>query len=70
MAAAVSLSFYRSDDGSDSDYDVLDKKGSLHIIRQPSPAPDDEQEQSYSDAGSGQPVQLEIPATEQRVAGG
>ena len=34
------------------------------------PAPDDEQEQSNPDAGAGRPVQLEIPATGQRVAGG
>ena len=33
------------------------------------PAPDDEPKQSDPDAGAGPPVQLEIPATEQRVAG-
>jgi hypothetical protein len=33
------------------------------------PAPDDEQGRSDPDAGAGRPVQLEIPATEQRVAG-
>jgi hypothetical protein len=34
-AAAVSLRFYRKGEG--TDYDVLEKKSSLHIIRQPSP---------------------------------
>jgi glycogen debranching enzyme len=34
-AAAVSLRFYRKGEG--TDYDVLEKTGSLHIIRQPSP---------------------------------
>ena len=33
------------------------------------PDPDDEQGRSDPDAGAGGPVQLEIPATEQRVAG-
>jgi hypothetical protein len=33
------------------------------------PAPDDEQGRSDPDAGAGRPVQLETPATEQRVAG-
>jgi len=31
------------------------------------PAPDDEQGRSDPDAGAGRPVQLETPATEQRV---
>jgi hypothetical protein len=34
--AVVSLRFYRRDDGS-SDYDVMDKRGHLHVVRQPSP---------------------------------
>ena len=33
------------------------------------PAPDGEQEHSDPDEDAGRPVQLEIPATEQRVAG-
>ena len=33
------------------------------------PAPDDEQGRSDPDAGAGRPVQLEIPATEQRFVG-
>jgi hypothetical protein len=34
--AAVSIRFYRTKDG-EGDYEVLDKRGSLHILRQPSP---------------------------------
>lgn len=34
--ATVSLRFFRKPDGP-SDYEVLDKRGSLHVIRQPSP---------------------------------
>src|SRR5579872_2322400 len=34
--AVVSLRFYRRADGS-SDYEVLDKRGHLHVVRQPSP---------------------------------
>jgi len=34
--AVISLRFYRRSDGS-SDYDVLDKRGHLHVVRQPSP---------------------------------
>jgi hypothetical protein len=33
------------------------------------PAPDDQEKQSDHEAGAGGPGQLEIPATEQRVAG-
>jgi hypothetical protein len=32
----VDLRFHRTKKG-DSDYEVLDKRGALHIIRQPSP---------------------------------
>jgi len=35
-AAAIDLRFFRSKHG-DSDYEVLDKRGSLHVVRQPSP---------------------------------
>lgn len=35
-AAAIDLRFFRSK-GGDSDYEVLDKRGSLHVVRQPSP---------------------------------
>jgi glycogen debranching enzyme len=35
-AAVVDLRFHRTKKG-DSDYEVLDKRGALHIIRQPSP---------------------------------
>jgi len=35
-ASTVSLKFYREDDG-DSGYKVLDQRGSLHVVRQPSP---------------------------------
>ena len=34
--ATVSIRFYR-DKGGSSDYEVLDKRGSVHVIRQPSP---------------------------------
>ncbi len=34
--AAITIHFYRKDDGA-SDYEVLDKRGSLHVLRQPSP---------------------------------
>jgi hypothetical protein len=34
--AEVSLRFFRKPDG-DSDYEVLEQRGSLHVIRQPSP---------------------------------
>jgi glycogen debranching enzyme len=34
--AAVSIRFSRKENGA-SDYDVLDKRGSLHVLRQPSP---------------------------------
>jgi glycogen debranching enzyme len=34
--ATVSIRFYRGDDGA-SDYEVLDKEGTLHTLRQPSP---------------------------------
>lgn len=34
--AELSLRFHRKDDG-DSDYEVLEQRGSLHVIRQPSP---------------------------------
>lgn len=34
--AAVTLRFYRKADGA-SDYEVLDKRGPLHVLRQPSP---------------------------------
>jgi len=34
--AAIDLRVYRTKDGS-SDYDVLDKRGRLHVVRQPSP---------------------------------
>jgi len=34
--AVVSLRFFRRPDGS-SDYEVLEKRGSLHVMRQPSP---------------------------------
>ena len=32
----VSIRFYREGDGK-SDYEVLDKRGHLHVVRQPSP---------------------------------
>jgi glycogen debranching enzyme len=35
-AAVVDVRFYRTKSG-DSDYEVLDKRGALHIVRQPSP---------------------------------
>jgi glycogen debranching enzyme len=35
-AAAIDLRFYRKK-GGDSDYEVLDKRGALHVVRQPSP---------------------------------
>jgi glycogen debranching enzyme len=35
-AAAIDVRFYRRKNG-ESDYEVLDKRGSLHIVRQPSP---------------------------------
>jgi hypothetical protein len=35
-AAVVDLRFYRTSAG-DTDYEVLDKRGRLHIVRQPSP---------------------------------
>ena len=35
-AAVIDLRFYRTKSG-DSDYDVLDQRGSLHVVRQPSP---------------------------------
>jgi hypothetical protein len=34
--AVISIRFYRLEDGS-SDYEVLDKRGHLHVVRQPSP---------------------------------
>ena len=34
--AVVSLRFYRRQDGG-SDYEVLDQRGHLHVVRQPSP---------------------------------
>jgi hypothetical protein len=34
--AVVTIRFYRSKDGA-SDYEVLDRRGPLHVIRQPSP---------------------------------
>ena len=34
--ASVSIRFYRRRDGS-GDYEVLDKRGPLHVVRQPSP---------------------------------
>jgi hypothetical protein len=35
-AAVVDLRFYRTKSG-DSDYEVLEKRGTLHVVRQPSP---------------------------------
>jgi hypothetical protein len=35
-AAAIDVRFYRRKNG-ESDYEVLDKRGWLHIVRQPSP---------------------------------
>jgi hypothetical protein len=35
-AATIDLRFYRTKSG-DGDYEVLDKRGPLHIVRQPSP---------------------------------
>jgi hypothetical protein len=34
--AVVDIHFYRREDGTSS-YDVLDKRGPLHVVRQPSP---------------------------------
>jgi glycogen debranching enzyme len=34
--AAVDIRFYRNEDGR-SDFEILDKRGTLHIVRQPSP---------------------------------
>ncbi len=34
--ATVNIRFYRREDG-DSDYEVLEKRGRLHVVRQPSP---------------------------------
>ena len=34
--AVVDIRFFREKDG-DSDYEVLDKRGHLHVVRQPSP---------------------------------
>jgi hypothetical protein len=34
--AAVSLRFWRKENGM-SDYEILDKRGSLHVLRQPTP---------------------------------
>ena len=34
--ASISLNFFRNADGS-SDYQVLENRGTLHVIRQPSP---------------------------------
>jgi hypothetical protein len=34
--ATVSIRFYRKSDGA-GDYEVLDKRGPLHVVRQPSP---------------------------------
>jgi hypothetical protein len=35
-AAVIDLRFYRTKSG-DSDYEVLNKRGPLHVVRQPSP---------------------------------
>jgi hypothetical protein len=34
--AVITIRFYRSKDGA-SDYEVLDQRGTLHVVRQPSP---------------------------------
>ena len=34
--AVVSIRFYRESDGT-SDYEILEKRGPLHVVRQPSP---------------------------------
>jgi len=34
--SSVSLRFFRTADG-DTDYEILDQRGKLHIVRQPSP---------------------------------
>jgi hypothetical protein len=34
--ASVDIRFFRTGEGS-SDYEVLDRRGSLHVVRQPSP---------------------------------
>jgi hypothetical protein len=35
-AATADIRFFRKDDGR-GDYEVLDKRGTLHVVRQPSP---------------------------------
>ena len=35
-SAVIDLRFYRTKTG-ESDYEVLDKRGALHVVRQPSP---------------------------------